>query len=302
MRLFLATSPSKNFFDLFKQANVENCLVSYNFIKDPYKLLKEMNGYVPKNFILDSGAFSVWANGKTIDIDAYARFAAELKDLLPPETNYYVVNLDVLPGKFGERPSKEQREESAQAGWNNMLYLESKGLKVIHVFHQHEDFGWLEKIAAHSDYIGVSPANDVSTKEKQMWLYKVYSIIKSNVKTHGFAVTSHNQLYNFPLFSSDSSSWTAPARFGRIPVFTDKFEMKTIEYKNKKDVIKYWDFIKQVGIDILASDDYHHRLLFAIKSFQLLGKRATYLWANRTPDKVIWKEDQDDANKQITNK
>jgi hypothetical protein len=293
MRVFFAVSPGDRYIGFLHKNNVENMLISFHFIKNPRKLIEYMKDYTPKNLIIDSGAFSVWSNGGTVDIDEYANFCKELKELLDPRINMYVVNLDVLPGKFGQRPTKEEREAAPIKGWENMLYLESKGLKVIHVFHQHESFEWLNKLMKHSDYIGVSPANDCSMLEKERWMNQVYHILdvkNSKIKTHGFAVTSHKQLKAYPLFSCDSSSWTAPARFGRIPIFNEKFEMKSFQYSNKAEVIKYWDYIKAVGIDLLASDDYEHRINFAIKSFQKLNKMATKFW---TMNDIIWEEDKE---------
>ena len=258
--------------------------MSFNFIKKTDIFIRLLDEYRPKNFILDSGAFSVWANGSTIDIDDYVRFCKELKEVLPKEINLTIVNLDVLPGKFGERPTDMERDESASRGWDNMLKLESLGLKVIHVFHQHEDFSWLEKLKKHSDYIGISPANDVSMIEKHNWLNQVFSNLKVNetkIKTHGFAVTSHTQLYKYPFYSVDSSSWVAPARFGRIPVFTDDLKIKSFQYKNKDGVLEYWDYIKHIGIQDLSGDDWRIRTSIAIKSYQNLEKIATRVWASR---------------------
>lgn len=280
MRVFFACSNSKVYIDLLRQEGVENVLLSYAFFKSAYKTREMFGEYNPKNLIVDSGAFSVWSKGDSIDIDLYAQFCLDMLKLFPL-SNVYCVNLDVLPGKFGQRPTFKQVEESASEGWNNMEYLESKGLKVIPVFHQHENFEWLEKIRHHTDYIGVSPANDVSMNEKLEWMNKVYSIIKDTVKTHGFAVTSTEQLYRYPLFSADSSSWTSPTRFGTIPIFADDLKMKVIKYKDKASVLKYWEYIKDWGIEKLSSDDWSHRIRLSIKSYLQLNVQATKLWEQR---------------------
>ena len=281
MRLYFAIAPARIYFKMLEEENVESVLSSYAFIKDPQKMINLWGDFVPKNLILDSGAFSVWSNGKTVDIDSYALFCEGVKRLLPSEVNLYVVNLDVLPGKFGQRPTNEEREYSASQGFENMLYLESKGLKVIHVFHQHEDFKWLDKMRNHSDYIGISPANDCSMKEKLHWLNEVFGLIKDTIKTHGFAVTSHEQLYRYPFYSVDSSSWTAPPRFGRIPIFMDDLTMKSIQYKDKENVVKYWDYLKHIGIEKLGADKYEDRVKLAIRSYQQLEKMATNIWTKR---------------------
>ena len=287
MRVFFATSPGVKHVALLKECEVENMLISFHFIKSPERLLKIMNGYKPKNLIIDSGAFSVWSNGGRVDIDKYAEFCKGVQKILPPEVRMYMVNLDVLPGKFGVRPTEEERHQSAEQGWENMLYLEAKGFKVIHIFHQHEDFSVLKKLMAHSDYIGISPANDVSMNEKINWLRQVFSITRDKIKTHGFAVTSYSQLYQFPFYSVDSSTWISPARFGRIPVFTDDLKLKSFQYKDKEGLLEYWDYVKHIGITMIAKDDWRDRVKIAIKSFQNLEKIATNLWTKRG---IVWKD------------
>lgn len=281
MRLIFACSPGKKHLQLLRKCGVKHILISYAFIKSVPKLMSLLDGYCPKSFTLDSGAFSVWANGKTIDIEAYKRFAKELRQALPLECELNVVNLDVLPGKFGQMPTQEEREQSAIDGWNNMLQLESEGLKVIHVYHQHENLEWLDKLRSHSDYIGVSPANDVSMQQKLKFMDSVYAKVKNTIKTHGFAVTSTDQLYRYPLYSCDSSSWTSPARFGRIPIFCDNLSMKSVIYKDKESVLKNWAYLKEIGIEKLGADDWQSRTELAIRSFQKLEKMATELWRKR---------------------
>lgn len=287
MRVLFACTPAHKHLQLLRKCNVEHVLVSYAFIKDPDRLLKLLDGYTPKSFTLDSGAFSVWANGKTIDIEAYTAFAKEFRHKLSSNVELNIVNLDVLPGKFGEMPTNEQREESAIKGWENMLQLEKEGLKVIHVYHQHEDLKWLDKMRQHSDYIGISPANDCSMAQKLRFMDSTYAMIKDTIKTHGFAVTSPDQVFRYPLFSVDSSSYTAACRFGRIPIFYDDLTIKSCEYKNKDQVLKFWDYLKAIGIHDLASDDWTMRTELAIRTYQKLQVIATNLWTKRG---ITWTE------------
>ncbi len=111
-----------------------------------------------------------------------------------------------------------------------------------------------------------------------------YAKIKADVKTHGFAVTSPDQLYRYPLFSADSSSWVAAARYGTIPLFYDDLSIKWLHYKNKDEVLKHWQYIAELGIDALASDEWEGRTELAIRSYQKLEKVATALWKSRGID------------------
>lgn len=287
MNLYFAASPAKIHVRVLADAEAKNLLFSFAFIKNPARLVELLGAYKPRRIILDSGAFSVWSNGGSIDIEEYAKFCVDFKALLDPEIELNIVNLDVLPGVWGHVPAKEEIEKSAEQGWQNMLFLESKGLKVIHIFHQHEDFAILDKLKKHSDYIGISPDNSVSMKEKLNWMNQVFSYIKDDItkgslRTHGFAVTSHKQLFNYPFYSVDSSSWVTPARYGRIPILTDRYEIKSISYKVKEDIEKYWSYLSSIGMAKIADTvTWRDRVLIAIKSYQKLEEVATKLWLSR---------------------
>lgn len=169
--------------------------------------------------MLDSGAYTAWSKLQTIDIDAYIAFIKEHYKWIDS-----VVNLDVIPGAYGRHPTPEETEVSAREGWKNLLYMESHGLKPIPVYHQGEDFKWLQKMIDHQcPYIGISPANDRTTKQKRIWLDEVFDQItnkegKCIVKTHGFGVTSIPLLLRYPWFSADSTTWSKLAAYGSIMV------------------------------------------------------------------------------------
>lgn len=212
MRLHLAENLTNSYYvEFLDKAEAPNLLFSYETNKDYKKANEILAKYKhAKNIIIDSGAYSAWTKGAKIDVKELGEYYKNLKS----GAQLYFVNLDVIPGSYGIKPTQSQIEKSAQDGWDNMIYLESLGLKVIPVFHQHEDMKWLTKLAKHTDYIGISPANDVTTKQRIAWLDKVFSIIKDTVKTHGFGATAKSILMRYPWFSCDSTSWKATQRFG----------------------------------------------------------------------------------------
>lgn len=174
------------------------------------------------SIILDSGAFSAWTRGAEINIDEYCQFCLENQDIFD-----YVVNLDVIPGKFGNKKlGREEIERSASKGYENYLYLLSKGVpkeKLIHVFHQNEDFSWLKRMVKEMEYIGLSPANDRTTPEKIAWLDLCMQHVLDDkgmplVKFHGFAVTSLRIMMRYPWYSVDSTSWVMRSRMGSVLV------------------------------------------------------------------------------------
>lgn len=169
--------------------------------------------------VLDSGAFSAWTRGVTVDIDAYAAFIKEHIEYVD-----HYVNLDVIPGEFGRVPSPEEVEASASKSWDNLTFLEELSLRPMPVFHQGEQFKWLKRMIDHGcSYVGISPANDRTTDQKREWLDQVYDLICDEegwpvVKTHGFGVTSIPLLFRYPWFSADSTSWKMFGIYGHILV------------------------------------------------------------------------------------
>ena len=171
-------------------------------------------------FLLDSGAFSVWNRGETIDLDAYIQFCVD-----HPACSYFV-NLDIIPGKPNDVRSKtvDLIEKACQGGWDNYQKMLSRlpFEKVVPVFHQGDPFNWLEKyLKFGTPYIGISPANDRTTEQKLVWLQDVKKYIfdssgKPIIKTHGFAVTSFRLMKAMQWHSVDSASWVRAAAYGRV--------------------------------------------------------------------------------------
>lgn len=295
MKLYLATNSTRIHVGLMRKCEPPNMLISYNYFKDIMMFEDFTKGWYPDNLIIDSGAFSVWTQKGHIDIDKYIIYCKQVKAAVDEynakghSTNVYFVNLDVLPGNFGIYPTKEQREQSARDGWRNMEYMESKGVKVIHVFHQHEDFRWLDKLIRHSDYIGISPANDESQASKNRWMSKCFSMMRkidgSYVRAHGFAVTSVPTLLRFPFFSADSSSWVQGAKFASVPTFKNG-KMTSIRYKDISNLSELTQRSDTNNLEMLES--YHPRMEAGIRAYVAAGEFVTDVWTKRN---ISWKED-----------
>ena len=181
--------------------------------------------------MFDSGAFGVWnaqARGKkvSIDLDEYCDFC-----LSYPKASYYV-NLDVIPGVPGDKSTLTRKnvEQACQQGWENYRQMvQTLGVdKVIPVYHQNDDkmdgsrLYWLERyLNYHTPYLGISPANDMTTDQKIEWMRKLKPyLFKPNgdavVKTHGFAVTSYRLMKEWQWYSVDSASWKQTASNGAV--------------------------------------------------------------------------------------
>lgn len=194
-------------------------------LKKWFECSKDVEGKI----LIDSGAFSAWNRGKIVDFDKYISYCKEaLSSPLAKNKIIRCVNLDVIPGKVGEtlnlnksvkKEDKEIIEEAAKQGYKNLCFFIKQGIVPIHVFHQGEDFKWLDKMVEKTDYIGVSPANDVGMNQKRFWIDRVFSYLEKNnikIKTHGFAVWSSSIMLDFPWTSCDAATWQMSAGMGQI--------------------------------------------------------------------------------------
>lgn len=219
---------------------IQNRLTSYALTsaKDMEFYRNELRNKDSKT-ILDSGAFSVWTKGKELDINAYISFCEANLDTID-----YFVNLDVIPGKPYKAPTLADRKEAAKAGWGNYITVLKKipNEKVIHVFHQGEDFKWLARLVKKGIYIGLSPANDKNTEQRVLWLDKCMKYVLNQdgyplVKFHGFAVTSSRIIARYPWYSVDSATWIRRSAFGDI--FIPKFVKGKPDYSITQDVVSF---------------------------------------------------------------
>jgi hypothetical protein len=152
---------------------------------------------------LDSGAFSAFTQGTTIDIDSYITFIKEFKD----KVNVYV-NLDVIG--------------SAEDSWKNQEYMESKGLHPLPVFHLQDGIEYLHRCLKYPYFCLGGMASGATTQQRLDFLDKCWDIICDTPdrlpksKVHGLGMTSLDLLFRFPWWSVDSSSWLATGRFGGL--------------------------------------------------------------------------------------
>lgn len=177
------------------------------------------------NIFIDSGAFSVHTKGIELDVDDYIEYINSIdKDI------HIFAQVDKIPGEFGKQKTKEQILEAPALSWKNYLYMKDRVNsrdKLLPIFHQGENFKWLRNIleythddGSHIAYIGISPANDKSAKEKEVFIRKCFDMIAKSsnptVKTHAFGMTSRWILEQYPFTSADSTSWLMTGANGNI--------------------------------------------------------------------------------------
>lgn len=181
-------------------------LWSYFYIISETKIMERKNKV---DLFLDSGAFSAWTQGVSIDIYEYIKFIKENEKLI---TVY--ANLDVI----GD-PVKT---------YENQKIMEESGLHPIPVFHAYyEDPIWLKKyIDEKHDYIalGGMAGGKISAASLQPVLDNLWQDYLTDekgmpvCKVHGFGITGWRLMLRYPWYSVDSTSWVVTGRVGSIYV------------------------------------------------------------------------------------
>jgi hypothetical protein len=231
---------------LFTFAYNDKIINMLNFFQNENKL---------QHIIIDSGAFSVWKSNKIININEYIYFCEKIKNTFS-KMCIDVVNLDAIPGIYGKKPSKIDINNAVKNSLNNFELMKNANLNPIYVFHQHEPFDVLKDIISDktNTYIGLSPANDSHQNEKLKFLDTCFSIVKNNVKCHGFAVTAKDSMLRYPWYSVDSASIYSIFFYGhsafskeklhnRIPehqLYTYKQDLKELK-KLEIEITKIWE-------------------------------------------------------------
>lgn len=168
-------------------------LVSFFYI-DGFRQFAATVDMRPKLWKLDSGAFSAWASGKTIDMDALME---ECRNPLWGEC----VALDVV--------------QNPQKSLENALKMQAAGCKSYPVFHVGEPMEFLDEYVRCFPKVGLSCRFGEPVTESFRFLERCFSRHWPK-KYHSFGWVQRRMLLTFPFESADTATWNnGPARWGR---------------------------------------------------------------------------------------
>lgn len=177
---------------------------------------------------IDSGAYSAYTKGATIDVDAYIDWINENGDAFT-----VIAQVDFIPGKSNQENDPDIYLKAPGYSWENYLYMHQRIRpelrdKLIPVYHQGEDFKWLKNMLEWIDpetgkpmpYIGISPHTEVTSANRLAFCKQVFNIIRKSsnpgVCTHGFGMTALQLLRHIPFTSVDSTTWLQFAIHGQV--------------------------------------------------------------------------------------
>jgi hypothetical protein len=182
-------------------------LESYHYIhKQKYvEQLREDNTKV----FLDSGAFSAYSKGITVDLPTYCDYIKRNHDVI--ERSDGVLLASVLDG-IGD----------PLLTYQNQCAMESLGVTPLPCFHYGEDERYLEYYISRYPYITLGGMVPIANDQLYYWLDRLWEKYlcdgsgRARLKVHGFGLTAFELIKRYPWFSVDSSTWVQAAAMGGV--------------------------------------------------------------------------------------
>jgi hypothetical protein len=258
VKVFPALGPVEQQIRGLLQAGIRRMLISYHYDRKRQFREKVARYCDPLEveFMLDSGAFSVWTRGVRIPLDEYLDWSAWWIDQQQGGEPVRVVNLDVIPGQPGRGATEREVTESVKRSARNADRMRREGFRIVEVYHPAEPLSALEGIVRRrqdGDLIGIGS----SGKGFSSQAYRMLSIARAFKRVrdltslerfppvHGFAVSPDSPIAPmFPWYSIDASSWNIFDRYGKevrrdgrlqkTSAFADLSEGRTVRGKTSK--------------------------------------------------------------------
>jgi hypothetical protein len=201
-------------------------LVSYVYLG---KFQQARARYHFRDWIMDSGAFSVWKSGKTIDLQEYVACCRELlaTDPLLKE----VIALDVIG--------------DARASLVNARAMKAAGVEAMPVFHIGDDWGILREYCAGWGKVGLSCRFGEPAKDSLRFLDQCFARAWPH-RFHSFGWIAEDVMMRYPFHSGDSASWqVGPCAFGNWKSF-GKMSVRGSRQNLRAEVLWYLDLERRL--------------------------------------------------------
>lgn len=170
-------------------------LISYAYAAKLLPRIAAAKAQYPRlRVVLDSGAFTAWKQGQSVDLQAYIAFVEDNQHLF-----HQYFSLDVI--------------EDPEATRRNLATMRARGLDPIPVITRGVTVAQASEAAAATGYVGIGGL--VRTPGQAKFL-RALSPALVGKKTHLLGVNTIGLLKTFGVASADSSSWNRPVRFGTV--------------------------------------------------------------------------------------
>jgi hypothetical protein len=211
-------------------------LLSYHYYKDEDldTMLRSCFGELPLDLFADSGAYSAFTLGGSVDPAKYTAWVNRWKHRFTA-----VAGPDVIG------------DADATTRANEKMMADLPDVKVLPTYHVGEPWEHLRYWVGKVDYLafgGMVPySRDRGVLDR--WIDKAFSMLPAEMRVHGFGMTNWDLMKKFPYYSVDSSSWTSVFRFGNLSLFDDaRGAWVQIDLRKPKDALKHSRILAAYGL------------------------------------------------------
>lgn len=241
------------------------------------------------NLFVDSGAFSVHKSGAHVDVDKYIEYLNTYEEFI---TLY--IQLDHIPGVWGQPRTTEMTIESCDKSWENFEYMYARlknPKKLCPVYHMGEPMYALERIID-SDYefncLCISCSKDIQSNQHFDWYEKCIEKIRKkrpDIKIHLLGVGKPKLNEHLNMTSMDATNWIMTGVNGSIMTpygiycVSDRQtnSMDCLLNWTKEEIDKIDEYCKSLGYTLKeAAEDYKVRLKINIKYLFNLSHTVQY--------------------------
>lgn len=168
------------------------------FVSYAYQQQMAVAADVAQSFALDNGAFSVWKNGDTLDIEGYFRWVDEWHR--HPGFDWCLIP-DVIDGD-------EAANDELLARWPFPAAIS------VPVWHLHESFGRLGRLCERWPRVALGSSGAYATPGAPVWWQRIaqaMSVVcdsqgRPNCKLHGLRMLDPDIFRHIPFASADSTN------------------------------------------------------------------------------------------------
>lgn len=205
-------------------------LISYAYIKG------DVSGdLVGVDLLIDSGAFTAYTLGKSIDLQAYTAYLQKNAKNITA-----AFALDVIGDH--EASLRNYRQQKAALG---------KSVELIPTWHVTSPLDNLRELCEEADYVAVGGAVGYSTQQRALMrtLVQAHKIAREHgTRLHGLGMTS-NQTRRLPWYSVDSSSWIYPMKYPMLLLATKDGSIRSLK-RGQKSIHSEKDLVTAYGLPL----------------------------------------------------
>lgn len=185
-------------------------LESYYYLND--KIVRHVKRK-DRQIFLDSGAYSAFTLGASIDLREYCRFINKERSIIEVASN-----LDMIGAGY------EKETYDNLKLMEGMITKNDREKRIVYPVHHLRDSDyWIEKYLGEGyDYIFLGGMAKQPTSVLRHWLDHMWGKYLTNsdgtpkVRVHGFGLTSDELMLRYPWYSVDSTAWVMASSFGYV--------------------------------------------------------------------------------------